>query len=360
MSKVAAYAPGRVELLGNHTDYNQGVVLAAAIDRGLTVSGTAREDERIVLTSATLRGRIDVPLGAIRQVESEPWANYPLGVTREMLAAGFTLRGFEAEVSGDLPAGGGLSSSAAFEVATALFLARLFRLHLPPLALAKLCHRAENQFVGVQSGLLDQITCVFGRADHVVFLDCRSEEIRTAQFPPDLALIIANSGVTHRLVAGEYNARRAECAAAAEALGVRSLRDVSVAEVERSGANIDSLLRRRALHIAGENERVLQAVDALAAGDGAEFGRLMSASHESSRVNFENSTPELDLLVQLALDIPGALGARLTGGGFGGSIVMLVRAEHATEALEQISERYKARTGIDPMPFVTKAADGAR
>jgi len=347
-------------LLGNHTDYNQGVVLAAAIDRGLTVAGSSRDDEQIVFTSTALERRVEAPLRAITRLTEDAWANYPLGVAREMMVEGFSLRGFNAEISGDLPAGGGLSSSAAFEVATALFLAKLHQLDIPPLVLAKLCHRAENNFVGVQSGLLDQATSVFGRADQVVYLDCRSEEVSTIPLPHDISLIIADSGRTHSLVAGEYNARRAECAAAAERLGVSSLRDVSWAEVKRFRGPLPPILRSRALHIAGENERVLQAVEGLRAGDAAKIGMLMNASHESSRINFENSTPGLDLLVQFATKIPGVLGARLTGGGFGGSTVTMVRSAAAPAVINRLTQAYRERTGIDPLPFATKAAAGAR
>jgi len=360
VSTVSAYAPGRVELLGNHTDYNQGVVLAAAIDRGLRVTGQARGDEQIVLTSTALGRRVEVSLRNIERQAAEPWSSYALGVASEMLARGLPIGGFEAEVSGNLPVGGGLSSSAAFEVATALFICKLHNIALEPLELAKLCHRVENDFVGVNSGLLDQATSVFGRAGEVVFLDCRTEEIRTLPFPPDLSLVITNSGVTHSLVSGEYNRRRAECTAAAEALGVFSLREVSLAQVEGFTGPFAPVFRQRALHIAGENQRVLQALEALAAGDAPRLGALMEASHESSRVNFENSTPELDLLVQLAKGIPGVLGARLTGGGFGGSTVTLVQSASGGAVAEELPRRYTAETGIKATAFVTTPADGAR
>ena len=192
----SAYAPGRVELLGNHTDYNQGVVLAAAIDRGLTVSGTARADDTVILNS---NGRVEVSLSELRPQSDQRWANYPLGVVQQLQRAGHEIRGFEATISGDIPAGAGLSSSAALEVATAGFLMKLHNLQIDPLEVAKLCRRAENEFVGVQSGLLDQVTSVFGRADHLVYLDCQTEEIRTLPFPEGFALVIADTGVKHSL-----------------------------------------------------------------------------------------------------------------------------------------------------------------
>ncbi|HEV7866865.1 MAG TPA: galactokinase [Chthoniobacteraceae bacterium] len=359
MNVASAYAPGRVELLGNHTDYNGGVVLAAAIDRGLTVAGSARDDDRIVLTSESLQRRLEVSLRELQPQVEERWANYGLGVVRELIDAGFPVRGFEAAVRGELPPGAGLSSSAAFEVATALFLLKLHGWTLDPLALAQLCQRAENEFVGVRSGLLDQATSVFGKADHVVYLDCRSLEVRTIPFPPGLALLIADPGKKHALVHGEYNARRRECFAAAEALGVPGLRDVSAAEFGKVGDRLEPLLRRRAAHIIGENDRVWRAADALAAGDAATFGSLMNASHESSRTNFENSTPELDRLVGIARTLPGALGSRLTGGGFGGATVTLAHAAEASSIATELQAQFARATGETAKVFVCEIADGA-
>ena len=267
--RAAAYAPGRVELLGNHTDYNQGVVLAAAIDRGLRVSGERRSDGLITFRSSSLGefeirvpvrngippsapvGRDSVELGTgwlpwnndsppARQSlappfgcqevwpQSEPrWVNYVLGVVRELLDAGISIGGFSAQIEGDLPFGCGLSSSAALEVATAFFLLKLFDARLSPIEIAKLCQRAEHRFVGVRSGLLDQVTSIFGRAEHAVFFDARSEEVRTIPFPPGLALIIAECGKNRELAAGLYNERREETQAAAAALGLVALRDDS-------------------------------------------------------------------------------------------------------------------------------------
>lgn len=357
MSRASAYAPGRVELLGNHTDYNDGLVLAAAIDRGTTISGRALDNSAIVLHSTTLGRTARASANSIARDADEPWANYPLGVARALISRGFAIRGFEAEITSDLPAGSGLSSSAALEVATAYFLAALFHFNLEPRDAAQLCREAENDFVGVASGMLDQITSVFGRADHVVYLDCRSGEIRAIGLGAGLALVIADSGAKHSLLQSQYNQRRAECAAAADALGVRSLRDVSSAQVAAS--NIEDVLRRRALHITGENERVERAAGLLASRRGAEIGELMNASHESSRVNFENSTAELDMLASIARSLPGVLGSRLTGGGFGGSTVTLVHADRAAAVAMELSQEFRSRTGCDPRAFVCRLADGA-
>lgn len=352
MQIASGYAPGRVELLGNHTDYNQGVVLAAAIDRGLTVTGTRRSDGVISIASELSNSSVEVPPGDRSPRPSRSWANYPLGVVQQFELAGHRIGGFDAIVSGDVPAGAGLSSSAAFEVATAGFLMALHGIRLEPMAIAKLCQRAENEFVGVRSGLLDQATSVFGRANHVVHLDFQSGEIRTIPFPADVSLLIANSGTQHQLSQSEYNTRREECAAAAMALGVSSLREVSSAQLETARRTLDPILFRRAAHIAGENERVAQALDALEHHDAARLGSLMNASHESSRVNFENSTPALDRLVQVARTLPGVLGSRLTGGGFGGGTVILVETEAAAATAQEMARH-------SPLAFVCRTADGA-
>lgn len=359
MSPASAYAPGRVELLGNHTDYNLGVVLAAAIDRGLTVAGIARKDDNIILTSRSAGSRVHANLRNIYPTPETPWANYPLGVIDQFARAGFVLRGFDAEVTGDVPLGAGLSSSAAFEVATAGLLMKLHELRLDPLEVAKLCQRAENDFVGVRSGLLDQVTSVFGRADHLVYLDCQSEDVQTITFPVGYSLVIAESGVKHSLVAGLYNTRREECAAAADALGADTLRDVTPDHLEIARGSFDEVLWRRAAHIVGENDRVWRAVNAIAEQDVAAVGQLMYASHESSRTNFENSTPELDALVEIARGLPGVLGSRLSGGGFGGATVTLAQTEEAPRVAEEIRSRYAAQHDHPPATFVCRIADGA-
>lgn len=352
MQTFSGYAPGRVELLGNHTDYNQGLVLAAAIDRGLKVTGTPRSDGIITIASELSTSRVEIASGERSPLTTAPWANYSLGVVQQFELAGHRIKGFDATVSGDLPAGAGLSSSAAFEVATAGFLMALHGIRLEPMAVAKLCQRAENDFVGVRSGLLDQATSVFGRANHVVHLDFLTEEIRTIPFPAEVSLVIANSGAQHRLVQSEYNTRREECSAAAKALGVSNLREVSSARLENARHSLDPILYRRAAHVVGENERVAQARVALETGDAATLGSLMNASHESSRTNFENSTPALDRLVEFARASPGVLGSRLTGGGFGGGTVTLVKTEAAADTARELARH-------SPLAFVCRTADGA-
>jgi len=354
--RAVAFAPGRVELLGNHTDYNQGVVLAAAIDRGLRVSGKRRSDGRIALRSASL-GEFAIDFGDLCPQRQPAWVNYTLGIVRELVESGFPVEGFSAEIDGNLPPGCGLSSSAALEVATAFLLLHLFEAELAPMQIAKLCQRAEHRFVGVQSGLLDQVSSIFGRAEHAVFFDARSEEVRAIPFPPGLALIIAESGSRRELAAGLYNQRREETRAAAATLGLAALRDISPNELAER--DLPPLLRRRAAHIAGENERVERALALLGQKDGPGFGRLMNESHESSRANFENSTTELDQLVELARDLRGVLGARLTGGGFGGATVTLCKNAAAPQVADELARAYARRSGVHSRIFVCRLSDGA-
>ncbi|HET7227545.1 MAG TPA: galactokinase [Chthoniobacterales bacterium] len=354
---ASAHAPGRVELLGNHTDYNEGVVLGAAIDRGINVAGSRRDDGMIQIHSRDF-GRVEIPLFELRPRREDRWANYALGVVRELIDLGAPVTGFDAEITGDVPIGAGLSSSAAFELATALFLLKLFPREVAPLEIAKACQRAEHRYVGVQSGLLDQVIALFGQAKHAVFFDCRSEEILRVPFPSGLALIVAESGKERALASGEYNLRREETHAAARALGVPALRDVTSADLDRR-SDLPDLIRRRAAHVVGENERVWRAVKLLEAGDGIGFGRLMNESHESSRQNFDNSTPELDLLVSIAEKLPGVLGARLTGAGFGGAIVVLCEKSEAQSIAIELSQRYFAAINLSTLPFVCRLGDGA-
>jgi galactokinase len=355
MSEVSVSAPGRVELLGNHTDYNQGLVLGVAINRTLTMRGQRRDDGIISLVSRAFPEPVEAQVGHFEARRSNSWANYPLGVVREFLRAGYAVNGFHAEVSGDLPIGMGLASSAALAVATAGLVTRLFDLEIAPLALAKICQRAENDFVGVRSGLLDQVTCLSSRANHAVYLDCRSEEIRLIPFPGDLTMVIADSGAKRRLVASEYNVRREECAEAARSLGITSLREISLARLGESNPALSPLLRRRTQHVVEENDRVTRAVEAMSREDAAFLGRLLNESHESSRFNFENSTPELDRLVSVARSLPGVLGARLTGGGFGGAALALAETAQADAVAEQLACQAPKGGAV----FICRTADGA-
>lgn len=354
--KHFAWAPGRVEILGNHTDYNGGEVLSAALDLGIRAEGESTPDGSVLLESEGVAGRLELPPGEDWQ-PTATWADYVLGVARVLRDAGHNIGGFSARFSSTLPTGAGLSSSAAIEVCTAVLLTRLFDFSLEPLALAKLCRRAENEFVGVNCGLLDQASSVFGRADHLIHLDCRSESICREPIVPGWKFLIVNSGVRHALTGGEYNERREQCFAAAEGVGVSQLRDTTSAELAAS--DLPDVILRRGLHITGENERVRAGCEALARHEMEIFGQLMSASHESSRRNFENSTAELDLLVEIALQQPGVAGARLSGGGFGGAIVALVREEAGSSAAADILARYSEISGHHGEAFLISPGDGA-
>jgi len=355
-----AYAPGRVELLGNHTDYNQGFVLSAAIDRGITLSGEATGSERTELRSAALGETFEASAERLSPSQEHEWANYLLGVLDVFRKEGLPVSGFRASVESNLPLGAGLSSSAALEVSTAKLLEKIFGFTLDPLRLAKLCRRAENEFVGVNCGLLDQVSSVFGKAGHAIFLDCRKETVETTPFPSGVSLLITQCGVAHRLSGGEYNERREQCFDAAARLGVEALRDVTSEQLEAARERLPRLSYLRAAHIVGENERVLQGVQLLRSGDARGFGALMFASHESSRVNFENSTPELDALVEIVRELPGVYGSRLTGGGFGGATVTLLESDKAADVAKTLAERYHERTGFTAQPILCAIADGAR
>ncbi len=356
MSYMKCFAPGRVEILGNHTDYNAGVVLSAALQLGITATGRRLESNEIHLASAGIEG--------IEKISRSPglqrtgkWIDYPLGVAEMLARAGAETGGFEAHFESTLPSGAGLSSSAALEVATAVLLTRLYPFPLTRMDLAKLCRRAENEFVGVNCGLLDQASSVFGEKDHLVYLDCRSETVRAIPFPSHLGILIINSGVKHALTGGEYNERREQCFEAAKRMGVSALRDVTSAQLE--AADLPDLVKRRARHVVGENERVFEAIDALKRGDEAILGRLMTASHRSSMENFENSIPELDLLVNLATKQKGCLGARLTGGGFGGAIVALVESEASESVLVEVKKSYESQTSHTAAGYLCRAGAGA-
>ncbi len=355
MQSASSFAPGRVELLGNHTDYNGGVVLSAAIDLGISARGRRRDGGKIVLTSDGISGVAEAGVDGL--AAGGLWSDYPLGVAKMLIEAGYPVGGFEAEFSSTLPLGAGLSSSAAIEVCTAVLLMKLFGFDMARLDLAKLCRKAENEFVGVSCGLLDQVSSIFGKKDHVIFLDCRAETVENVALPEGVALLVVNSGVKHALTGGEYNERRGQCFEAAKILGVPALRDATSAQL--AAAAMPALVKRRAAHITGENERVFEALEDLRRGSATVFGRNMTASHRSSMENFENSTPELDALVEIACAQEGVLGARLTGGGFGGAIVALVEKSRGGAIAAEVEKEYARRTGHHGAACQCQIGDGA-
>jgi len=371
-------APGRVNLIGEHTDYNAGYVMPVAIGFYTYVAARARVDGRLRVHSTRFGETIELPCteGVARLPRLENalhWSEYVWGVAQSLQAHGLALPGADLLIHSEVPLGAGLSSSAALEMASALALSGSIGAALDPLTLARLCQRAENECVGTRCGIMDQFAAAFGRQGYALCLDCRSLAYRPV--PLDVRvrggtnraparLVICNSMIRHRLAAGEYSLRREQCERAAAVLGgalprVHTLRDVTPDDLERVRAPLGELLHRRSRHVVTENERVAAAAVALEAGDHVGFGRLMVESHRSLASDYEVSCDELDLLVRLALELDGVYGARMTGGGFGGCTVNLVRAEVVERFRVTIAERYEQATGQRPETYVCPSADGA-
>jgi galactokinase len=357
---VRASAPGRVNLIGEHTDYNGGFVLPAAIPQRTSVELKPIPGPAVEIWSRDIgpRGeRKGYTLGM--EKPRQGWLDYIQGITSLLGASGHRLTGFQMRVESSVPVGSGLSSSAALEVSVLRALREAFDLELDDLALALLAQRAENEFVGAPVGIMDQMACTFADERHLLFLDARTLEHQRVLLPPAAELLVINSGVLHSHAGGEYRTRRAECEKAAAMLGVAQLRDVSPDRLD-TVARLPDPLDRRARHVVTENARVLQTVTALRDGNLAAAGALLTASHQSMRDDFEVSVPEIDSLVEIAERSKAVLGARLTGGGFGGSIVALVVAGERTAAAELVKREYDSATGQTAtilVPEARRAAD---
>jgi galactokinase len=354
---VVAHAPGRAEWLGNHTDYNDGLVLGIGLEVGATVTARPTGDRQLVLRALDLDETRLGELDALSPAEAGSWANYAIGVAAGFLARGANGHGSELEIHSTVPMGAGLSSSAALECATARALQQAWGTDFDEMELARIGQEAEHKFAGVRCGLLDQVTSLFAKRDHAVFFDCRSLEVERVPVPPEARFVIVQSGVKHALSDGAYNERRAECEEAARVLGAGKLREATmrlIDEAERSG-RLQGAPLRRSRHVVGENARVAAAVEALRVGDLAAVGCLMNESHESSRTLFENSCEELDFLSSEARSIPGCLGARLTGGGFGGAVLAMVRRGTEEDFVRSIGERASAAWGRVPQTLITGA-----
>lgn len=328
---VTAHAPGRVNLLGEHTDYNLGYVLPTAIALETTIALAAREDDRVVVVSETLAERASYTLGA--ETRSGGWIDYAAGVTWALRERGMVVRGFDAFVRSTIPLGSGLSSSAALEIALLRALRSRWALGLDDAQLAEVAHRAETEFVGAPVGMLDQLACSLAAPGDALFIDMRSGAREVIGLPTELGLAVVDSGVAHDHVLGGYAERRRECERAAELLGLATLREATHADLAR----LPEPLRARARHVLSENHRVLAGVAALRRSDLAELGALFSASHASLRDDFCVSVPEVDAIVERALALPWVFGARMTGGGFGGAVIACVRREDAARTAMAIA-----------------------
>ena len=362
-------APGRVNLIGEHTDYNDGFVLPAAIGFSTWLAASARKDRVLRVRSEQFDESVELSLEKLAGAApaSSPrkhWSDFIRGVAAVLEASGYGLQGANLLIHGQVPVGAGLSSSASLEVSIALALLSISRSECPPLDLAKICQRAEHEYVGTRCGIMDQFVAVFGVSGHALLLDCRSLDYETLVIPADVRLLICNSMVRHELATGEYNRRRADCEAGVRILrerlpNITALRDVSLTDLEKYKSDLPDVVYRRCRHVIGENQRVLAAAAALKSGDLLQFGQLMYASHRSLRADYEVSCRELDLLVEMASTCEGVFGARMTGGGFGGCTIALVRSDAVEHVQGIITEAYRNKTEITPDIYICSAAQGA-
>jgi galactokinase len=341
--ELAADAPGRVNLIGEHTDYNDGLVLPTATPQRCRVELACRDDERVRVASAAVEGAVaEYRLGA--EGRQGAWIDYVQGCTQALALAGERVGGFDARIASQVPMGAGVSSSAALEVSLLRALRDAFALALDDAALARVAHAAEHDFVGAHVGIMDQMAASLADERTALFLDVRTVRYERLPLPSTADLVVVDSGVRHAHADGGYNDRRAECERAAALLGIATLRDVTEADVDRI-AGLPPPLDRRVRHVITENARVVEAVAALRAGDVARLGALFAASHASLRDDFEVSTPEVEILIGVARDDPAVYGARLTGGGFGGAVVMLAAEGEGAAAAARIADAYGRRAG---------------
>jgi galactokinase len=352
-------AHGRVEVLGNHTDYNQGLVLAMGVEYATEVVGSNRTDDRLFFKAKDLKECWEGNLQDLSPSPDKMWANYILGVLRGLKDRGIPLKGINLEISSNLPMGAGLSSSAALTVATQRCLQKVWNFSLPSIEMAKISQESEHRYAGVKCGLLDPMTILHAKRDHLLLLDFRSLKVESIPFPSTATFIIAACGEKHALVDGEYNERRASCEEASRLLGVPSLREITPDRLFTSKSNLPDRIYRRALHVVGETDRVGKASSLLKKGDLASFGKLLDESHESSQINFENSIPALDQLCESSKMSPGHLGARLSGGGFGGSTLHLIQTHQKTEFLTTFQKEATRRLGHPIEFFVTRPSGSA-
>lgn len=358
-------APGRVNLIGEHTDYNDGFVFPAAIDLFTWVAIAPRGDRMIRVHSVNLGETAEHNLDAIPRTANHEWSSYVFGVATVMEQNGHHLQGADLLIRGEVPIGAGVSSSAALEVASGFALLANSGIEIDLRKLALACQKAENKFVGVQSGIMDQLASACCKKDHALLLDCRSLEFRNIPLPPGIQLVICNTMVKRELASSAYNTRRAECDEGVRILaqrfpGVRALRDVSMAQLESCRTALPPIVYKRCRHVVSEDDRVIEAAKALEGNRIDDLGRLMADSHCSLRDDYEVSCKELDTMVELANEVDGVRGARMTGAGFGGCTINLVNSSAVAECQRHISTEYERCIGIKPDIYVCRAADGVR
>ena len=358
-------APGRVNLIGEHTDYNDGFVMPAAVGFSTYVGIAPRPDRKLVLQSQEFPGRFEFDLDNLPQQRNQAWVDYVVGVAIVLRRRGIRLEGANLLVHGDIPIGAGLSSSAAMEVASTLAFLSLTGTQMPLPEVATLCREAENTYVGAHVGIMDQYISCMGKAGHAMLLDCRSLEFKLVPIPPALQLVVCNTMVKHDVATSGYNVRRAQCEEGVAYFAkwypnIRALRDVSTEMLQDHTKDLPPVILKRCSHVIFENQRTVEAARCLSEGDLARMKELMAESHASMRDLYEISCLEVDIMVDSAQDLPGFCGGRMTGGGFGGCTINLVRSENAAGFATQIADRYQRATNIKPQIYICSAEDGAQ
>lgn len=357
-------APGRVNLIGEHTDYNDGFVMPAAVGFSTWVAIAERPDRKLLIHSEEFPAHFEFDLDRLPESRIRQWCDYVLGVARVLQQRGYSLPGANLLVHGEVPIGAGLSSSAAIEVASALALIGVGKFAIPLPEVATLCRKAENEFVGARVGIMDQFVACMAKKGHALLLDCRSLDFQFVPIPPGIRLVVCNTMVKHDLATGAYNTRREECERGVRYFAsrnpeIRALRDVLVEMLERCADDLPAVIRKRCTHVVRENQRTIELSQSLAAGDWPRVGQLMRESHHSLRDLYEVSCRELDIMVDAAEGLPGFVGGRMTGGGFGGCTINLVRENDADEFAAKVAEFYREATGIVPKTYLCIADDGA-
>jgi len=350
-------APGRVNLIGGHTDYNDGFVLPMAIDRAVWIALRSRPDRQVVVHSTDFEETDEFSLDDLQR--GQGWLEYLKGMAQALQQAGYTLRGWEGVMAGDVPIGAGLSSSAATEMAVARAFMAVSGFDWDPVRMAAAGQRCENEWIGVNSGIMDQMASALAQAGQALFLDCRTLAYEQVPLPQGLAVVVMDTATRRGLVGSAYNQRRSQCEAAARVLGVKALRDANLDQLQAAADKMDEITFRRARHIITENQRVLHAVQAMHAGEVVRLGRLLDASHASLRDDFEVSNPALDQMVACARQQAGCLGARMTGAGFGGCAVALVREADQHAFVGHVLDCYHRVSGLEPNLYPCQASQGA-